>query len=283
MLLRNKLPQYIYLMRLNKPIGILLLLWPALWALWLASSGFPDKKILFIFIAGVILMRSAGCIFNDFADRKFDLHVSRTRERPLASGKVKPYEALLLAGFIALLAFLLVLYCNQLTISLACIGALLTMIYPFLKRMTHLPQLGLGAAFAFSIPMAFAAVTEHISFEAWWLFAAALIWPVIYDTMYAMVDRFDDMKIGVKSTAILFAQKDKWMIAILQILFLIMMIITGKLFQLNWIYYCSLFGAGLLFLYQQFLIKDRDPQACFKAFLNNNWVGLLIFCGIVLA
>jgi len=280
-MLRKKLPQYIYLMRLDKPIGILLLLWPALWALWLASNGFPDTKILFIFIAGVILMRSAGCIVNDFADRKFDSHVSRTRERLLASGKVKPHEALLLAGIIALLAFLLVLNCNQLTIKLAFIGALLTVIYPFLKRITHLPQLGLGVAFAFSIPMAFAAVTERISFEAWWLFVAALIWPVIYDTMYAMVDRFDDMKIGVKSTAILFAQKDKLMIATLQIIFLMMMIITGKLFQLRWIYYCSLFCAGLLFLYQQFLIKNRDPHACFKAFLNNNWVGLLIFCGIL--
>lgn len=283
MLLRERLPEYAYLMRLDKPIGILLLLWPTLWAVWLATLGHPSPKILFVFIAGVILMRSAGCVMNDIADRHIDKHVHRTRHRPLTAGKVTTREAILLMLFLAALAFLLVLLCNVLTIMLAIVGAILAVIYPFMKRFTHLPQVGLGVAFSWGVPMAFAATNDAISASAWVLFFATLIWPVIYDTMYAMVDRSDDLRMGVKSTAILFAEKDVFIILVLQTLFLIMLMMVGLLYGLHSAYYIALGSVALLFFYQYHLIKHRHPDACFRAFLNNNWVGFVIFTGIVMS
>lgn len=278
----NRLLQYAYLTRLNKPIGILLLLWPTLWALWLASRGMPDIKILLIFILGTILMRSAGCAVNDFADRKVDGHVARTCQRPLATGAIQPWEALLLAAELGLGALLLVLMCNDLTIKLAFVGAALAFIYPFLKRITHLPQLGLGVAFSWGIPMAFAAVNNAVRTNAWLLFATAIIWPVIYDTMYAMADRTDDAKIGVKSTAILFGKHDVFILSILEIIFIIMLMIVGIAFKLHWLYFLTLPLVALLFYYQYELIKQHDSLQCIAAFRNNNWVGLIIFIGIVL-
>ena len=282
-MIRIKLMQYIQLCRLDKPIGIWLLLWSTLWALWLASNGLPAIKPLFIFVAGVILMRSAGCVMNDFADRKFDPMVARTRHRPLATGAVKPWEALLLAGVLAFLAFQLVLFCNGLTIQLAFVGLLLAIIYPFMKRYTHLPQVVLGAAFAWGIPMAFAEVQGAVWMpQVWLLYAAALVWSVIYDTMYAMADYQDDQRVGIKSTAILFGRFDRLIIAGLQLLFLSLLAVIGFLFELSFYYDAALFVVAGLFLYQQGLIKQREPEHCFKAFLNNHWVGLIIFVGIIL-
>lgn len=272
--------QYLYLMRLDKPIGILLLLWPTLWALWLAAQGFPDPKILLIFISGVILMRSAGCVMNDIFDRGFDGRVARTRARPLAAGTISVKQALCLAAVLAATAFVLVLFCNSLTILLSFAGALFAVIYPLLKRVTHLPQAGLGVAFSWGVPMAFAAVTGQVSASAWILFASAALWPVIYDTMYAMTDRNDDMKIGVKSTAILFGNHDVLIVGLLMIIFLTLLFFTGKIFQLHAIYFFSLFIAATLFVRQLWLIQMREPAKCFQAFLENNWVGIIIFIGI---
>lgn len=283
MLIRVRLPHYIALMRLDKPIGILLLLWPTLWALWLASTGKPNPKIVFIFVVGVLLMRSAGCVINDFADRHVDGHVERTKLRPLATGQVSSQEALTLAAVLSGFAFLLVLFCNDKTILLAFMGMGLAIIYPFLKRITHLPQFGLGAAFAWGVPMAFAALTDQVGTKAWFIFLTAMIWPVIYDTMYAMVDRCDDIKIGVKSTAILFNDMDRMIIGLLQVLFVVMLIIIGLMFRLKHVYYYSLIIVTLLCMYQQWLIRQRYPKDCFKAFINNNWIGLSIFIGILLS
>ncbi|MEO8402279.1 MAG: 4-hydroxybenzoate octaprenyltransferase, partial [Gammaproteobacteria bacterium] len=258
-------------------------LWPTLWALWLASAGKPNLLIVSIFVVGVIVMRSAGCIINDFADREIDKHVERTRDRPLTSGLVTTTEALILFFILITLAFILILFLNHFTILLAFAGLFFAVTYPFLKRVTHLPQIGLGLAYAWGVPMAFAAENNSITPAGWEVFAAALLWPVMYDTLYAMVDRSDDLKIGVKSTAILFAHYDRFMIAILQIIFLILLVHIGFLFKLTEIYFLGLFFAGLLFVYQQWLIRSRDPKACFKAFLNNNWVGLIIFFGVVFA
>lgn len=237
MKLIQRLLQYAYLMRLNKPVGILLLLWPTLWALWLASAGHPEGKLLFIFVLGVILMRSAGCIINDFADRHVDGFVKRTCNRPLASGKIRVFEALILFMLLGLLALLLVLQLNKLTILYAFIGAALTLVYPFMKRFTHLPQLGLGLAFAWGIPMVFAATQGKLSWSAWFLFMTAVLWPVIYDTLYAMTDREDDIKVGIKSTAILFGQADRIIIGILQILFLMCLTVVGGAVSIE---YCLL-------------------------------------------
>jgi 4-hydroxybenzoate polyprenyltransferase len=275
--------QYLYLMRLNKPIGIFLLLWPTLWALWLASNGHPAPKIVTIFVLGVIVMRSAGCVINDFADRHVDKFVRRTQSRPLTAGKISARAALILFAILMLCAFLLALFLNRFTLYLAIIGAMLTVVYPFLKRITHLPQLGLGAAFAWGVPMAFAAQNNAIAYRDGCVFLAALIWPVIYDTLYAMVDRVDDLQVGIKSSAILFGNKDRMMIAILQIVFLSLLTMVGYFFALRWYYFAALFVVALLFFYQQCLIRQREPVACFKAFLNNNWVGLIIFIGILLA
>ena len=278
-----RLLQYAYLMRLDKPIGILLLLWPTLWALWLASHGLPNTKILLVFIPGVVLMRSAGCVLNDIADRNFDGHVARTRTRPLAAGAVSVKEALIVAGILCLIAFLLVLNCNTYTIILSLVGALLAITYPLLKRLTQLPQIGLGIAFTWGVPMAFAAVQDEVTGRAITLFLTGLLWPIIYDTMYAMVDRNDDRKIGVKSTAILFAQMDTVVIGLLQAVFVLMMAVVGIMFCLRKIYFISLIFVAGLFIYQQWIIRHRDPTQCFAAFLNNNWVGLTIFAGIALS
>lgn len=283
MLMRERLQQYIFLMRLDKPIGIMLLLWPTLWSLWLASHGKPEIKIFFIFIVGVILMRSAGCVVNDFSDRHLDGLVKRTQHRPLVTGKVSSLEALMIAFILSLIAFLLVLQCNLLTISLAFIGAGITIVYPLMKRVTHLPQLGLGVAFSWGIPMSFAAQTGELSLHVWFLFLTAMIWPLIYDSMYAMIDRDDDIKIGIKSTAILFDAKDCLIIGLLQSLFVVMLIIVGLMFRLHIAFYISLIFVSLLFIYQQWLIKDRDIKRCFAAFLNNNLVGLTIFIGVSLS
>lgn len=274
--------QSLYLMRLDKPIGILLLLWPTLWALWLAGRGSPDMKIVSIFVWGVVIMRSAGCVINDFADRALDGLVARTRSRPLATGQLRPSTALILFFILLMAAFLLVLLLNSLTIKLAFVGVALAIGYPFLKRITHLPQLGLGLAFSWGVPMAFAALNNTVSLKAWALFFVAALWPVIYDTMYAMTDRADDLKIGVKSTAILFGRFDIIIIACLQCLFVMLLAVLGWLFQLTYVYYLSIGCVAGLFIYQQILIKDRIPERCFQAFLHNHWVGMSLFIGILL-
>ena len=277
-----KIKQYALLMRLHRPIGSLLLLWPTLWALWIASHGKPNPFILIIFILGVLVMRSAGCVINDIADRHFDPHVARTRNRPLAAGNIKLIEAILLFIFLCLIAFILVLQLNIFTIKLAFIGLALAIIYPFTKRFTYWPQLFLGAAFAWSVPMVFSAQTQQLPMICWLIYAAAILWPLAYDTLYAMIDKPDDLKIGIKSTAILFNNYDKAIVALLQIVILILLGIIGKIANLNYLFDISLMIASSLFIYQQYLIKDRQPGECFKAFLNNNWFGLVIFLGIML-
>ena len=279
---REQWLQYAYLMRLHRPIGILLLLWPTLWALWIAAEGWPDPLVLFVFVAGVTLMRSAGCVINDYADRDFDPHVARTRERPLATGKVSPREALGLFTVLCLIAFLLVLLMNPLTIALSLVGALLAASYPFMKRYTHLPQVYLGAAFGWAIIMAFAAQTGEVPRLAWLLFIANVIWATVYDTQYGMVDREDDLKIGVKSTAILFGTADRLIIGILQLVLLLALVLVGVNAELGIYYYFALLAGAALLLYQQFLIREREPARCFQAFLNNNWFGALVFAGIFL-
>jgi 4-hydroxybenzoate polyprenyltransferase len=278
---RERLPDFVRLMRFDKPIGTLLLLWPTLWALWLAAEGVPSVKNLLIFIIGVIVMRAAGCVINDFADRKVDGHVARTQHRPIPSGAVSGREALILFGALCAIAFVLVLLTNSLTIKLAFVAVALAACYPFMKRYTHLPQVVLGAAFAWSIPMAFAAEINRLPTELWALYAAVVLWTVAYDTFYAMVDREDDLKIGVKSTAILFGDMDITITSSLQILVLIALAMTGANFGRGLWFYLALVVAAALFLYQQYLIRDRERDACFKAFLNNNYVGAIIFIGIV--
>lgn len=272
---------YIKLMRLNRPIGIYLVMWPTLWALWLAAEGAPDTKTLLIFIFGCVFMRSAGCVVNDYADRKIDPNVKRTHDRPLATGEVSTKEAIALFGLLCSFAFVLVLFTNPLTIKLSFGGLALAIIYPFVKRYSQLPQIVLGAAFAWSIPMAFAAQTGDVPQYAWLIYVSVLLWTVCYDTFYAMVDREDDLKIGVKSTAILFGEMDRLMTASLQILTILTLILVGTRFELQWPYYAGLAVASGLFAYQQFLIREREPEPCFAAFLNNNWVGMAIFVGIV--
>jgi 4-hydroxybenzoate polyprenyltransferase len=278
----SQIKQYAYLIRLHKPIGIFLLLWPTLWGLLLATHGQPHLQTVVIFVSGVFLMRSAGCIMNDIADRHVDGHVERTRNRPIASGKIGVIPALIFAGLLALTAFISVLFCNFLTIKLAFVGAALANIYPFLKRVTPLPQAGLGLAFAWGVPMAFAAENNLLTSQMWWVFAAAALWPIIYDTMYAMADRQDDLQIGVKSTAILFGTNDVPILLFLQGVFVFLLAMIGMIFRLHSIYYFSICIVILLFIYEFILIKDRDPHQCFKAFLHNNWVGMTIFAGIFL-
>ena len=278
----NRLREYAQLMRLHRPIGIYLLLWPTLWALWLAGNGQPPRGVALVFVLCVILMRSAGCVMNDIADRDFDPHVARTRDRPLAAGRVSLGEAVGLLTALCLLAFGLALTQNALTIQLAFIGLALALSYPFMKRFHSLPQAHLGAAFGWAIPMAYAAVTGALPPVCWLLFFGNVLWSVIYDTQYAMVDREDDLKIGVKSTAILFGKRDKQVIGYLQLALLAVMVGIGLLTGRGWIYYLGLFAAAWLALYQQFLIRDRKPEECFKAFLNNNAFGLIIFCGLLL-
>lgn len=282
-LTEGKLQAYVRLMRLDKPIGSLLLLWPTLWALWLATPGVPPLAILAIFIAGVWMMRAAGCVVNDYADRKFDGHVKRTAHRPLPSGAVSEKEARNLFVILVLLSFVLVLTLNTMTILLSVAALALAWVYPFMKRYTHLPQVVLGAAFGWSIPMAFAAVSESVPLSCWLMFLANICWAVAYDTQYAMVDRDDDLKIGIKSTAILFGRFDNLIVGLMQITVMVLMALIGWLNGLGWEYYWSIALAGALFIYQQRLTAKRERDACFKAFLNNNYVGLLLFIGIALS
>ncbi|WP_414147703.1 4-hydroxybenzoate octaprenyltransferase [Erwinia sp. BNK-24-b] len=279
----SKLQAYSRLMRIDKPIGSLLLLWPTFWALWLAGLRIPPFNVLIVFVLGVFFMRAAGCVVNDFADRKIDGHVKRTRARPLPSGAVTSTEAKLLFGGLVLVSFCLVLTMNLMTILLSFGGLALAWIYPFMKRYTHLPQVVLGAAFGWAIPMGWAAVSETVPLTCWLLFFANICWTVAYDTQYAMVDRDDDLKIGVKSTAILFGRFDKLIIGLLQLVTLVLLVAIGQLMQLGMPFYCSLAAACALFIYQQKLISARDRDACFKAFLNNNYVGLILFVGIALS
>lgn len=280
--LRERLPLYLQLMRLDRPIGTLLLLWPTLWALWLAAGGFPHWHLLIIFPLGVLLMRSAGCVINDYADRRVDGFVARTALRPLATGAVSTREALALFAGLCVLAFVLVLFTNRLTVLLAFVAVALAALYPFMKRYTHLPQVVLGAAFGWSIPMAFAAQLNEVPRTAWLLFSANLLWTIAYDTFYAMVDRDDDIKIGIKSTAILFGDDDRVITATLQAMTLLTLIFVGVQFHLAYWFYVSLIGVTGLFVYQQWLIRERRRDLCLQAFLNNNRVGALIFAGIFL-
>lgn len=280
--LRHRLKQYVLLMRLNKPIGIFLLLWPTLWALWIAAEGKPSIGVFIVFSLGVLLMRSAGCVINDYADRKVDPHVARTKERPLAAGRASPREALWLFSGLCLTAFVLVLFMNALTIQLSVVGALLAIIYPFTKRYTYLPQVFLGLAFGWAVPMVFAAQTGEVPQLAWLLLIGTVLWATAYDTMYAMVDRHDDLRIGVKSTAILFAEADKLIIGVIQSLFILVLLLVGRQAEMGIYYYLGVVAALGLSAYQQFLIRDRQPAACFQAFLNNNWLGTAVFAGILL-
>jgi len=259
-----------------------LLLWPVLWALWLAAAGVPSMRVLLIFIAGTVLMRSAGCAINDYADRHFDGEVERTRDRPLVTGAISEAEAL--GVFCALITFaaLLVVATNALTMALSIVGALLAASYPFSKRYTYLPQLHLGAAFGWAVPMSFAAQTGTVPTLAWLVFCAAVLWALIYDTQYAMVDRDDDIRLGVKSTAILFDDNDRHIIGALQVLMLFNLFLVGRQVELTWPFYTALAGVAGLFGYQQHLIRHRERDGCFAAFMNNNWVGAVIFAGIVL-
>ena len=274
---------YIRLMRLDKPIGSLLLLWPTYWALFLSADGWPDLDILFIFTSGVFIMRTAGCVINDFADRKIDKHIVRTQQRPLATGEISSNSALVLFGLLLLIALGLVLQTNILTIKLSLIAVLLATLYPFTKRWTNLPQLVLGAAFGMSVPMAFSAQTGVVPLTAWLVFIATLVWTLIYDTFYAMADRDEDLKIGVKSTAILFAKYDQIIITLLQIILIIVLILIGNVFDLGLIYDFSLVIISFFMIYHQFLLKKRQKEEYFKAFLNNNFIGMTAFLGIFLS
>ena len=272
---------YVQLARIDKPIGTLLLLWPTLWALCLAAGGLPDPWILTVFVVGVFLMRSAGCVINDYADRNFDGHVKRTAGRPLPMGRVDEREVLILFAVLALISFALVLTLNPLTIGLSFAGLLLAVCYPFMKRFIPIPQLVLGMAFSWSIPMAYAAQANALPPVAWLLFLANLLWTIAYDTQYAMVDRDDDLKLGLKSSAILFGRHDKRIIGVLQLATLLILLGVGQLMALGSGYYWGLLGAAALFVYQQRLIRERQRDACFQAFLNNNYVGALVLLGVM--
>lgn len=277
----DRMKQYWLLARFDKPIGILILLWPALWALWVASSGKPDFLVLTVICLGVVLMRAAGCVINDYADRDFDPHVERTKQRPIAAGKVSPKEALIVFVVLCLCAFGLVLLLNIYTILLSFIAAFLAASYPFMKRYTHLPQAYLGIAFGFAVPMAFSAQTDSIPPAAWVMYLAVVLWALVYDTMYAMVDKDDDLKIGVKSTAILFGAYDRQIMGVLQLVILGLLITVGQMAHAGWPYYVGILIAAGLSAYQQKLIFHREKALCFKAFLNNNWFGLAVFAGLV--
>jgi 4-hydroxybenzoate polyprenyltransferase len=278
--LRARLPLWLHLIRFDRPIGSFLLLWPTWWGLWIAAEGPPSLLNLLVFTAGVFLMRSAGCILNDIADRQFDRHVQRTRERPLSTGEIGVGEALVLAGVLAALAFALVLLTNPLTAWLAVAGLAIAASYPYLKRHTHLPQVGLGIAFSWGIPMAFAAERNTLPPTLWLVFCAALVWSVVYDTFYAMVDREDDLRIGVRSTAILFDEADRSITAALQVLTLILLLLAGRQSGLGHPFQAALAAGALLFAWQQWLIRGRSREGCFRAFLNNNLFGLAVFAGI---
>ena len=273
---------YAQLIRLDKPIGWLLLLWPTLWALWLANNGKPTLHLLVVFVMGVFLTRSAGVVVNDLVDRDFDRFVERTKDRPIATGRVSQTEAIMVIAVLGISAFLLVLTTNRLTVLLSIFAVCLTLLYPFMKRYTYLPQVFLGFAFSWGIPMAFAASTNGVPAITWLIFATNMLWVLIYDTIYAMVDREDDLRIGLKSTAILLDDADRLIIGIIQVMFVAALFSIGQQTGLGTTYYIALLLAAVLLTYQQYLIYDRTPEKCFKAFLNNNWVGLIIFSGIVL-
>lgn len=278
----SQLRNYGKLMRIDKPIGIWLLLWPTLWALWLAGEGHPNPDWFVVFVLGVFVMRSAGCVLNDYVDREIDPYVERTRSRPIASGAVAPSEALILFIALALIAIGLATLLNRPAQLLAIVAAALTIAYPFIKRYISIPQFVLGAAFGWAVPMVFAAQTGETSQLAWLVFGTALIWAVIYDTFYAMVDREDDKKLGVKSTALLFGDVDLFVVAGLQILMLAALLFVGLRAGLGFWYYASVAIAGGLMTYHQWLARDRQPAGCFAAFLHNHFIGLVIFIGIVL-
>jgi 4-hydroxybenzoate polyprenyltransferase len=280
--LSRRFEEYVKLMRLDRPIGIWLLMWPALWALWIAGDGKPSPKILVVFVLGTVVMRSAGCVINDFVDRNVDPYVRRTRERPLAARRIGPVEALLLFGVLSLLALLLVTQLDMFTIQLAAIGAVLAVSYPFFKRFFPLPQLYLGAAFGWAVPMAYAAQTGFLPRLAWVLFMIAVLWAAVYDTLYAMVDRDDDLKIGVKSSAILFADMDRLLIGAMQAMMLFALLLVGRTLQFGDWYTAAVVAAAVFFVYQQWLIRKREPVKCLSAFTNNHYVGMAIFIGIVL-
>ncbi len=279
--LRERVRLYLELMRFDRPIGALLLLWPTLWALWIAGDGRPRTGIVVIFVLGVFVMRAAGCIINDYADRAFDPQVRRTRNRPLAAGRVSAREALTLFAALCVLAFGLVLLTNRLTILLSFAGLFLAVTYPFMKRYTYLPQVYLGATFGWAIPMAFAAQAGSLPRVAWLLFIGNVLWATVYDTFYAMVDREDDLRAGVKSTAILFGDADRVFIAVLQVLLILDLVLVGRSAHLGAAYYVGVAAAAGLAGYHQYLIRDRDPRRCFQAFLHNNWFGMVVFAGIV--
>ncbi len=274
---------YLKLIRFDRPIGTLLLLWPALWALWLAAGGIPPIKYLVIFSLGVFLMRSAGCVINDIADRKFDSKVERTKNRPLAKNQLPVLNAMIFFVVLMLCAVVLLIFLNELSVKVALVAAFFAITYPFMKRYTYLPQIYLGIAFALSIPMAYAQIQNTIPAEAWLLFIINIFWTTAYDTMYAMVDREDDEKIGVKSTAILFGDLDIVITSVIQAMMLLALLLLGKKLGLNMYYYWSLLVVFVLFIYQNKLLRSRDVKNYFKAFLNNNWVGLILFIGVFLS
>lgn len=277
----DRLEQYSLLIRLDRPIGIYLLLWPTLWALWIAAEGMPDALVLFVFMTGVFLMRSAGCAINDFADRDIDPHVERTKDRPLAAGRVTSKETLMVFATLSITAFALVLLMNTLTIYMSLVGIALAASYPFAKRVHYMPQVHLGIAFGWAAPMAFTAQANEITPVTWLIFMATILWATAYDTMYAMADREDDLQIGVKSTAILFGEADKLIVGLLQILLIFDLILIGTSAELGLYYYLGLSAATGLAIYQQYLIKDRDKQKCIQAFVNNNWFGFCVFMGLL--
>ncbi|MES9904355.1 MAG: 4-hydroxybenzoate octaprenyltransferase [Sedimenticola sp.] len=277
----SRLSSYVRLTRFNRPIGILLLLWPAMWALWIAGEGRPSWDVVVIFVLGVTLMRSAGCAINDYADRNFDGRVKRTCNRPLVTGEVSPKEALGVFAVLVLFSFGLVLLLNIATILMSFAALVLAAAYPFMKRYTHLPQLVLGMAFGIAVPMAFSALTTTVPPVGWLLYFCAIIWALIYDTQYAMVDRDDDIEIGIKSTAILFGVYDLKVIGLLQVSMIGLLLLIGSKVELGLYYYISIVVAAGLFVYQQWLMRERDPAACFTAFLNNNILGIAVFVGLL--
>jgi 4-hydroxybenzoate polyprenyltransferase len=278
---RQRLALYAKLVRIDRPVGIFLLMWPALWALWIAGEGGPPWRVVLIFVAGVVLMRSAGCAINDFADRNLDGQVDRTRERPIAAGLVSPKEAIGIFLALSLTAFCLVLFLDRQTIAFSVVALLLAVIYPFMKRYTHLPQLFLGVAFGWAVPMAFTAITGSIPPVAWVLFVATVVWALVYDTQYAMVDRKDDLKAGIKSTAILFGRYDRLIVGLFQVLLLALLAYAGHLADRGGWYFAGLAAATALAAHHQHLIREREPTACFHAFLENNYLGMAVFLGLV--
>ena len=277
----NAIKNYLILARFDKPIGILLLLWPTLWALWIAAQGMPRLSILMVFVLGVIIMRASGCIINDIADRNLDAHVARTQNRPMATGAISTPQALIAFGLLTVCAFALVLTLNYFTILLSLPAVALAISYPFMKRFTHFPQAVLGIAFSWSIFMAFAAQANHIPWITWPLFLSGALWTIIYDTEYAMVDRDDDIRMGMKSTAIVFGQYDRLIIGILQIIVVALWCYCGALLHAGFEFFIAVGIAAALFCYQQYWIRNRVPGLCFKAFLNNNWIGMIIFIGVL--